>query len=107
MAFNKATIISSEVTRDAKNEITKIHFVIQIQDNAIAGVKEFDYIIDGGTPNEIKDDLRGGIEKLIKEQTKIMHDQWIQEDQAKVETVSRLNPTEIVNLFGINEITSL
>ena len=107
MAFTKAQIISSEVTRDKNDEIKKIFLNVQIQDNAIPGVREIDYVVDGGTIDEIRGDLKGGIEKLLKEQVKIEHDKWIQEDQAKVETVSKLNPTEIVNLFGTNEITKL
>ena len=107
MAFLKAQIIASEITRNAQNEITKIWMQVQMQDDSIAGVKEFDYVIDGGTLEEIRADLGTGVLNLVKEQARVEHPKWLEETAQAVETKSELTPLQIKSLFSKDEITSL
>ena len=105
--FLKAQIIASEITRNAQNEITKIWMQVQMQDDSIAGVKEFDYVIDGGTLDEIRGDLKSGVLNLIKEQARTEHPKWLEETAQAVETKSELTPLQIKGQFGDDQITSL
>ena len=103
--FLSSRIIKAEVTKDAENKITRIYLVAQLQDDSIVGAKEFDYVIDGGTLDEIRGGLREGIKRLLKEQTVQKHQEWLAEKVNEVK--SDLTPAQIISQFGFNEITKL
>mgnify|MGYP007031191812 CR=1 FL=1 len=106
MAFFKARIKKVELTKDLDNKITKIYFVIEMQDDSLAAVKEFDYVIDGNTLEEIRGTLKLGVQNLIREQVKQKYPEWITEAQKLIETKSDLTPAQIAVQF-ISEITKL
>lgn len=103
--FLSSRIIKAEVTKDAENKITRIYLVAQIQDDSIIGVKEFDYVIDGGTLDEVRGNLKEGITRLLKEQSAQKHGEWLKEQANEVK--SELTPAQIIKQFGFSEITKL
>lgn len=105
--FIKSQIIKAEITKDAQNKITKIYLVSQIQDDAIVGIKDFDYVIDGGTLDEIRSNLKDGIQNLLKEQIRIKHQEWLEEAKKSVEIKQELTPLQIKTQIGFDEITQL
>jgi len=107
MAFQRAQPIKAELTRDGDNKITKIYLVIQMQDDAIVGTREFDYVIDGGTLDEIRGDLKAGLARLVKDQTRQKYQEWTEQIRATMETKSDLTPLQIKIQLGINDILTL
>ena len=106
MSFTKAQIIKTELMKDGANKIQRIYLVVQIQDDAISGVKQFDYVIDGGTLEEIRGNLKAGALTLVREQVRAKHAEWVVE-VSNAPTTSDLTPAQIKNQFGNDEITKL
>ena len=106
MSFLNCKIIKADVTNQ-KGVPIRIYIVAQLQDTSIAGVREFDYVIDGGTLDEIKDSLKTGIQNLLKQEAKKKHQEWTQEVTEKTEIKSELTPIQIRSQFGTDEIKSL
>ena len=103
--FLSSRIIQAEITKDAQDKIIKIYLVAQLQDDSIVGTKEFDYVIDGGTLDEIRENLQDGMTKLLTEQSAQKHQEWVKETINEVK--SDLTPAQIIGQFGFNEITKL
>lgn len=106
MAFFKARIKNIEITKDSHNTIMKIYVRVEMQDGDLVETKEFDYVVDGSTLDEIRGDLKIGVRNLIKQQIKQKYPEWISETQKLVETTNKLTPAQIATQF-IGEITEL
>ena len=106
MPFSNAKIIKAEITRE-KGQISRIYIVCQMQDSAVAGLREFDYVIDGFSLEEIRANFKEGIQRLLKEQVKMKHQEWVEEISNPPEITNELTPAEIITQLGIDEIKTL
>ena len=104
--FQRARITKAEFTRDGSNKIIKIYLNLDIQDDSIVEPKAIDFVIDGGTLDEIRSNLKDGVMNLVKENVKQKYQEWMQE-VGNIEQKSDLTPAQIISQFGSDEITQL
>lgn len=107
MAFLNAQIKKVEITKNSSQEIIKIYIVAELQDDSLVESKVFDYVIDGGSLDEIKDNFKEGVIGKIKQEARRKYNEWIQNVQKSIEIKNELTPLQIKSQLGFNQIDTL
>lgn len=97
----------SSITKDGTNKIISIHIYGQLEDDAIAEKKNFDFLIEGDTLDAIRGNIRAGVAVLFRQKAKLNYNDWMKDVVAKQRIITAITDDDVSTQFGIKEVTSL